>query len=454
MAEYPTREEAARAALEDEEERKAASLSQPGVAFGGPPRQERPAGRDVDYGKSSLTGYDIGQGALLGTSLMDPTPTSDLASAALYQAEGDPESAAWAAAAAPIPFLAGPVMAFGAKAVKAGHNILTPAAVAGIEKAEHAKDALNRWVEEGFASPYFQRWSGGKVPDELPRPTQATEDIGHIVNPNPKDKAAELYYENLRQEKSLEYLDPYTQGGALWQGHHFSPRIVGSKMDPNMSFDAGFHLGTESAAFQRREGLERKMAKWGGLDPTTEETLEAVFRPKGKLVPVLDGAFQDKDMLWFGFEHATRHGDAAAAEKIKQGILRLQLEEKMALAEDPKLREYLGDSPKELIDELGEKGAKPYIDRLEQRMDFMRETLKDSGYSGAIYINNVEDAGSISTIAFDPLDVKIVRKSRALGPVRGTFGTVDPRFAHGAGGAAGAAAVREELRKKAREGEE
>ena len=88
------------------------------------------------------------------------------------------------------------------------------------------------------------------------------------------------------------------------------------------------------------------------------------------------------------------------------------------------------------------------------RYDLLRRTLRQHGYDGAVYVNTVEDAGSLSFITFSRLNVKLAEPSEALGALRGTFGSTNPALAHGVGAGVGvptAIAMREKAREEEKE---
>jgi len=402
--------------VEDEYRPSAMSLK----AFGEPGGMPAPEAKEQDpyQPKKDATAEDVGLAAAEVASFADPTPASDLVAAKMHWDMGDKESAGVAAVAAGIPFVPGPVLKGMKKAVGPAKNAaeqvaaeVSDIASAGIkavegaaEKAKQLTDAAREWAEKGTNSSFFKRWSEDlPVIDDPSERLRADPDTFLLPEWDTKDWSDKWDFarpeESVKNEMMKE-LDKIATSPAVYKLYHGTPSFKGDSVASNRTKDLGFHMGTEDAAHERlKESGAYAHAAMSDIDDP--EAIPFFFKAK-RLVPL-----SDHGVHWNGFEVLT---------EAQQHLRRIG---------DTKSAEYLEDAM-----------LAPTISKLtpkKEREDVI-QLLKNVGFDGAVYVNRIEDRGSLSFIAFPgTTNVKLADTSKDLGKVRGTFGVEDPRLAHGVG---------------------
>ena len=333
------------------------------------------------------------------------------------------------------------------------------------QKLDQLNHARRLWLEVGENSPYFLNWAG-----TANLPGRQVVDIGDLnmmrdrtFKKGNDPIAASVAYESMKEGEVLEHvkelgprymremLDKQGGGPLVVRGFHGTKNFIGDQVDLNRSTDLGFHIGTNessqnfarTSAFSRQEPSQvRKRgepeilpvyARFDNpflMDDMGNWNPGDVIKRAGELDPANSAA-------WKNYEKKERHfqGKLADTRRVVKKWARKHAgpEPTMFTADWPGVQtpEHAAWQNKiEFLENRGIRqayrkgqltdGVTENLPPLEKYLDGMaRETFKEAGYDGIVYINAVEDIGSTSFIVFDPTKIKHTDNA-------GTFGKTTP----------------------------
>ena len=327
------------------------------------------------------------------------------------------------------------------------------------------------WELQGFNSPYFLKWSGGKQPSDVPSWRELPNKRARGMRKGPKGPtrdnmtsgwtdsvfsplsekyrgAHQILKDQAPDPSKLTYLDQVALTPDVWTMYHST---MGKGFTQNAidfrKTQVGFHVGTMMAAQERASAVAKAGSGFKALPPplvkpkmpTPRYENERVFVQKfNKLLPMDDlGLWGTQEVLTNAIANADRIGEKALAKDLKdyfEAAKTAWTKETGVSADEVGLMGMFHRPEKH----RGKIDLNDFMER-PAVIENVRNILRKNGFDGILYENNVEAKGSLSVISITDGSLKLVAEAPdALGKPTGQF---KPSSLYGLGAAVPVAAA-------------